>query len=200
MVNKKIRMTNTGLKITSNWEGICEFSKELEDALEDSRENDESVKGFNGWRPREDEERKDLKKRTAEKATFKKKKIEEGFEGAKKELLKASDNLKRSLKGISNRKNCEESPGKELKNASKRVGKAVGAGSIRSIRIFEEFIFEKIMLKFTPYYFDTENLSINLEKKHERKYVLNINLIDEGAREDIQKRVKRDNGKLIERK
>jgi len=185
MSKKTIEITNNGLRITGSWNRICGFSRELEDLMKGSEGDEESIRDFNGWRPRENERRKDLKKRTAEKASMKKKKVEKDFKGVKKEISRASKKLKRSVKEIVN----EENPVDELKDASKSIGKTIAAESFESVRKMEKFIYEKIMLKFTPYYFDTEDLSINLEKKGKDRYILNVNIMDEKIRNKIKEKI-----------
>ena len=59
----------------------------------------------------------------------------------------------------------KKSPSTELKEASKCINRLVGSKSIKSLRKMEEAIYEQVMLKFNPYYFDTEYFSVNLEEK-----------------------------------
>jgi len=92
MSKKIIEITNNGLRITGSWNRICGFSRELEDLMKGSEGDEESIRDFNGWRPRENERRKDLKKRTAEKASMKKKKVEKDFKGLRKRFQELQRN------------------------------------------------------------------------------------------------------------
>lgn len=109
------------------------------------------------------------------------------------EISRASKKLKRSVKEIVN----EENPVDELKDASKSIGKTIAAESFESVRKMEKFIYEKIMLKFTPYYFDTEDLSINLEKKGKDRYILNVNIMDEKIRNKIKEKIGKNKEDII---
>jgi len=53
------------------------------------------------------------------------------------------------------------------------------------------------MLKFTPYYFDTEDLSINLEKKGKDRYILNVNIMDEKIRNKIKEKIGKNKEDII---
>ncbi len=81
----------------------------------------------------------------------------------------------------------------ELKDASKCINRLVSSKSIKSLRKMEEAIYEQVMLKFNPYYFDTEHFSVNLEEKNEDHYLLTVNIPDEELRETIKKGLKEDN-------
>jgi len=187
MDNGEVKIINTGVRITDTWENICEFCREIEDILEEFVSDSKEVGDFDDWRPREDESTTELRERTAEQASLNEREVEEDFEGTGKELSKASKKVSNSVKeAVNNGK-----PGKELKNASKEIGKLIEAESLESIRKMEKTIYKKFMLKFTPYYFDTEDLSINLEKNSKGKYTLRINILDEEAREEIQQHVER---------
>ncbi len=187
MENGEVEIINSGVKITDIWDNICEFCREIEDVLEEFVSDSEEIEDFDDWRPREDESTTELKERTAEQASLRERKVEEDFEGAEKELSKASEKVSNSVKEIVN----NGKPGKELKDASKKISNLIEAESLGSIRKMEKAIYKKFVLKFTPYYFDTEDLSINLEKNGGDKYTLTVNILDEEAREEIQQYVER---------
>ncbi len=187
-----MEITNTGLKIVGDWEEICSFSRRVSKIIKEYSEKKKtsdmkSAEEFDEWRPREEEDKDDLKKKTVEKASLKEKKVEKDFEGAKKEFSKATEKMEESVKEAVN----GEDPGNNLKEASEGIGKIIEAESFKSIRKMEEAIFEKIMLNFSPYYFDTEKLSINLKRnKKEKEYVLTVNVLDEELKKYMQDKVK----------
>jgi len=248
MNKHKPETTHSGIKIEGDWEEICGFARVLEDILkksyekEDSSEDmDDSIEGYNKWRPREEEDEEELSKKTAEEASMEEKKVEKDFKGTDEELKSAGKKVKEGLNGAKEKgksaivelkddasksvnglleksqkdtketdenfepagkkskersneaDNKKKSPSAELKEASKCINRLVGYKSIKSIRKMEEAIYEQVMLKFNPYYFDTEHFSINLEEKNDDDYLLTVNIPDEELRETIKKGLKEEN-------
>ncbi len=175
-----ICMTNAGFKYEGSWEEICEFSKDLENIISHCIHKSDSIQHYHHWRPREDDNEKDITDKTAEEAVIKKTKVEKEFDGTKEEIVEAEEKFKDSIKEVKNGHN----PSKDLKEASKHMEKLVETKSIQSLRNMEEIIYKKLMLKFNPYYFDTEDFSVNIEDKKDR-YILTINISDENKRESM---------------
>ena len=182
-----VEMTNAGLKCKGSWDDICDFARELEGVMKECVANEDSIEQFDEWRPRENEDYSDMTERTAEKAAIGEKHVEEEFNGAKQEMKDVEADVKKAFDDVINGGKA----GEDIKDSSKHFERLVEAESVRSLRKIEEIIYKKIMLKFNPDYFDTENFSVNLEKNHE-DYVLTINVTDEDNRKSIKDLVKRE--------
>lgn len=182
-----LEVTNAGLKYRGTWGAICGFSRELEKIIDECVSNGDSIDQYNDWRPREHEGERDIKEKTAKVASLNTKNVEKESNGAKKDLGDAGEKLKCSVENVKNGDN----PAKNLKDASKHVGNLVGAKSVQSIRKMEHIIYEKIMLIFNPYYLDTEDFSVNLERQKDY-YVLTINIPDEEKRRKVKKTVEKE--------
>ena len=177
-----VEVTTSGLEFEGDWEDICDFSEELEMVMKLYLEDKDEIEEYDDWRPREEDTEKDVKEKTAEEAAVKEKDIEKDFEGAKEELGEAEEKLADSVHDVLN----GIDPSHDMKEALLKIEKVVGVESVRSIRKVEEIIYKKLMLKFNPYYFDTEDFSVNLERKKDHHYVLTINVTDEELREHFQ--------------
>ncbi|MEF8832322.1 MAG: DUF5828 family protein [Candidatus Thermoplasmatota archaeon] len=243
MNKQKPETTHSGIKVEGKWEEICGFARDLESILkasyekEESIENmNESIEGYNEWRPREEEDEKDISKKTVEEASIEEKDVEKDFQGTDEELKSAGKKVKEGINGAKDKgksaivelkddaskgmnnlvknkskksqkngdrteentdspdkkkdvksKEEKKSPSAELKDASKCINRLIGSKSIGSLRKMEEAIYELVMLKFNPYYFDTEHFSVNLEEKNDDHYLLTVNIPDEELRETIKK-------------
>jgi len=152
----------------------------MKDYVESKKELDD----FDDWRPHENDSNRDMKEKTAEEAAVGEQKIEEDFEGAKEELGKAEEKMKESVKDIKN----GNDPSKDLKAALVELEKVLGVESLRSIRKIEKTIYKKLMLKMNPYYFDTEDFSVNLNVEKDDLYCLKINVSEDDLREHFQDR------------
>lgn len=186
-MNPKIETTNAGLKYEGTWKEICDFSRDLDSTFKKCVPNGDSIIEYEKWMPRENENGK-MEKKTAEEAAMKTKRVEKEFNGTKQEIDDAKKKVKESIEDVKNGKN----PGKDLKDASKHIEKLIGAKSVKSLRKMEEIIYEKIMLKFNPCYFDTEEFSVNLKEKGDN-YVLTLNITDEEERQRIKRILTEDN-------
>ncbi len=112
---------------------------------------------------------------------------------SKKTDKKSKDTGKQAKEGTDKTSIEKKSPSAELKEASKCINRLVGSKSIKSLRKMEEAIYEEVMLKFNPYYFDTEHFSVNLEEKNEDHYLLTVNIPDEELRQTIKKGLEEEN-------
>ncbi len=177
-------MTNSGLKFEGDWEEICDFSKDLENVMKKYLESRKEIDDFDDWRPQLEDSDDDMKEKTAEEAAIDEKNIEVNFEGTRKEINRAEEKMIDSIEDLKKGIN----PSKDLKEALMEIEKVLGVESIRSARKAEKTIYKKLMLKLNPYYFDTEDFSVNLERERNGIYCLRINVTDENLREHFQDR------------
>lgn len=187
IMSSKLEITNAGLKYRGSWEDMCSFARDIEGVIDVCVSNGDSVDQYNDWRPREHEDKGDIKEKTADEASLGTKNVEKESNGAKEDLGDAREKIKDSVENVKN----GDSPADDIKDASKHVGNLVGAKSVRSLRKMEKIIYENIMLSFNPYYFDTEDFSVNLEENGEN-YILTINVPDEEIRRRIKETVKEE--------
>ncbi len=138
----QIETTTSGFKYKGGWNEVCEFSRNLEEIIEDNVPDKDSIESYNNWRPRENENTEDMKKKTAEEAA----------------------NRNYNLEKIS--------------------------GVVHILNKIEKNIYEKIMLKFNPCYFDTEYFSINFKENNSKNYELNMNISNEKRRKSIKSYIK----------
>lgn len=178
---KNFETTNSGLKVTGDWDEICSFSEQLGSVIEDCLPEEKENECYKDWRPREEEDSKDLKAKTAEEASMDERKLEEDFRGTEEEFQRAKDRISKTMEDIKR----GSKPEKDLKKSSKNIGRIIGVKSIEAIRKMERVIYEKLMLKFNPYYFDTEDFSVNIQENKKDDYVLTINIPDESLRDKI---------------
>jgi len=182
MKPKTVKEINAGVQAEGSWNSVCNFFKEFESTVEKYLDNS-SVERLNRWRPREDDCKEEVKEKTAREACTGKKKIEKECKGGRKELKEASEKMSKSVKKMKKGEECRE----ELKEATTKVAKAFGAKTLKTARKTEMFIYEKVMLKFNPYYFDEEKFSVNLKKDGSNEYTTTVNVSDENLRRSIKK-------------
>lgn len=169
-------MTNAGIKYQGDWDEICEFADYLSEII-DEHIDDKNLDNYNDWKPEKHEDENVLSGKTAKEASINETKIEK----------KASDTKKQHMN--EERDSFDSSNDNRVRRVCKGLGRTMGAKSIESIRKIEIQIYDKIMLRLNPFYFDVENFSINVEKNN-GYYILSLNIPDEDIRKDIKKKLK----------
>ncbi len=186
MTKTHYETTLTGVKFEGDWNDVCNFTKDLENTLQDIDVNENSVKKLHNWRPRKNESTDDLKEKTAREASL-------GTEGKEKECDNPEGEIKKASRDIAeagNKLMRLESPRLEMKNASKKVYRYMRYKSINSIRKAEKSIYKNVMLQLNPHYFDTRDFSLNLLVRNNGKCTLNINVTDKDIRDSLKMTLK----------
>jgi len=186
--NKEVRQTNSGVEKEGDWEEITQFAKDVEKAIEKSEIQEKSVEKYKEWRPREDEDTEQVKRKTVKQASMNKKKPEKESNGSK-DLLDASKKIAKAGKKVGKRKK----PNNEIKDASKEVTNFFMSKTLSSMRKFEETVYSDMMLRLNPYFFDTEDFSVDMRSKRNGEYKLELNIPDEQCRTDVKNSFREDN-------
>lgn len=176
-----VKETNSGVKKRGNWKKIAEFSQQIEEALKGSAK-DESVEKLSDWRPRRDEAEGDIQKKTVDNAVIKENKLEEESNGVREDLKEASKNAAEAGKKAAEKKN----PEKEVVKASEEAAKPFYSKVAKAFRSFEDFVYKNIVLRFNPYYLDTEDFSVDMKSRGGGEYEMDVKVPDEETREDLK--------------
>lgn len=184
-----------GYKITGTWSDIVEHGERLsaairrvlrrrEEAGESISEEQSHLEEFDEWRPKSEDHTKEISERTAEKAS-----VEEGpAEKAGKTVKDSVDDAQNKMKEtVDSASNLEPNGVKE--NATETVThtqEATDSLFRKTLRWFEEHVYEHVMTLISPYYFDNELINANLTDKRGEKYGLEINIADDSIRDDVR--------------
>ncbi len=176
MNEEGLEETNAGVKKKGDIEEVAEFAEKLEKGLEDEVE-EESIEDFGEWRPREEDNKEDIKKKTVEAASLKKSSNEENSNGIK-DFSDAGRKTVEAGKKLAKGRN----PDAELKEASKKMVRPVESGSRKMARGFEHQVYSKIMIKLNPYFFDAKEFSADLRANKDGSYLMEVNVPDSSKR------------------
>lgn len=182
MKPQDVEETNSGVKKKGDWKKIADFSEELEEALQDSADR-KSVEKLAEWRPREHEAEGDIQKKTVDNAVIEENKLEEESKGVKEDLKEASKNAAEAGKKAAEKKN----PEKEVAKASEEVAKPFYSKVAKAFRGFENFVYRNIILRFNPYYLDTDDFSVDMKSRGGGEYEMDVKVPDEETRKDLKK-------------
>lgn len=176
--DKEVSKTNSGVRAEGDLDSVAETAEEAEKVMKTEKVSEDSINDFNDWRPRTEDEKDDLKQKTVDKASIDTKKPEEKAKGFKKDISEASQKAKNSVK--------KEETGKEVLKASETFANPFLSQIVGLIRKTEKTLYSKLMLKFNPYFFDSGDLSADIEEKRNGKYKMDINISEKETREAVQ--------------
>lgn len=183
-----VKETNSGVREEGSWSDISKFAKQALQALKDSDLDDKYVEEYETWMPKEEGDEREIKEKTAEDAVLNHREVEDKSEGVKKDLDDASKKIAEAGKKAAKK----ERPDEEVKDASVEIADLVYAKSLKFARRMEKLLYSKIMMRFNPYYLDTEEFSVDLKHKKTGGYTLDINIPREQPRKDVKKKLKAD--------
>ncbi|WP_414836836.1 DUF5828 family protein [Candidatus Nanohalococcus occultus] len=176
-----VEETNSGVKKKGEWKEIAEFSEEVEEAVKDAAD-EQSVKEFEEWRPKEEEAENNMKRKTVEKALVKKKIATKGKEDFKEASEKALEATKKVTTG--------QNPSKEINQASETAMRPFAATVLGAFRRFETLVYSKIILRGKRYYLDTEELSADMKSNRSGEYELDVNVNSDKSRRKLKEKFK----------
>lgn len=176
-----VKETNSGVKKTGSWKKIADFSEKVEKALKGSAK-DESVQKLSDWRPRTEEAEGDIQEKTVDNAVIRENKLEQESNGVKEDLKSASKNAAEAGKKAAEKKN----PEKEVAKASEEAARPFYSKVAKAFRGFEDFVYRNIVLRFNPYYLDTDDFSVDMKSKGGGEYEMDVKVPDDETRENLQ--------------
>lgn len=184
MNEEGLEETNSGVKKKGDIEDVAEFAREVEKGLEDEV-SDESIDEFDKWRPREEDGKKDIERKTVKAASLDEKKVEDKSNGVKdfseagKKTVEAGKNALKPKKA-----------GEDLKEASRKLARPIQSGSRKTARELEESVYSHVMTKFNPFFFDAKEFSADLRTDKNGRYSMEVNVPDSSHRNVLKSRLK----------
>lgn len=185
---ENVTHTNSGIEKEGEWDEITEFAEEVEEVMKDTSIQDKSLRRYRKWRPRTEEGFEELREKTVEHASIDLKKSEKKSDGSK-DLVKATKRVVEAGKKIGN----NENPNRKLKDASEEVSNFVASKTIISVRKVEEAVYSDMMLRFNPFFFDTEDFSVDMRSHKDGVYRFGVNVPDEDSRRQLKDRFREYN-------
>ncbi|MFB6241512.1 MAG: DUF5828 family protein [Candidatus Nanosalina sp.] len=185
MTDSSVEETHNGVSKEGDLDDIKEFAGEVEEAMEDAEVEEESVKEFRRWRPREDDGEEEMKEKTVEAARTSEKELEKESEGPVKDVEKAGEKVAEAGKKVRN----GENPDPELKDASRDFIKPVFSGAAKTFRRVEEKVYSNLMLPLNGYYFDADDLAVDVRNKKNGEYRMDVKMTEEEKSDELKKNI-----------
>jgi len=173
----------SGFKLRGTWAEVVEHGERITRALKDLRDDAETVDGealeeWDEWRPKADERLgEDVSEKTAEQASVSEGKGEKAGKAPDEDLKAAGEKLTDSYERI-------EEPAEavnEWRESINYVARAADSATRKALRKVEGGVYKNVMTQMSPYYFDNQLVSANLNRADADagEYVFEINVNDD---------------------
>lgn len=173
----------SGFKLRGTWAEVVEHGERITRALKDLRDDAETVDGealeeWDEWRPKADERLgEDVSEKTAEQASVSEGEGEKAGKAPDEDLKAAGEKLTDSYERL-------EEPAEavnEWRESINYVARAADSATRKALRKVEGGVYKNVMTQMSPYYFDNQLVSANLNRADADagEYVFEININDD---------------------
>jgi hypothetical protein len=189
----------SGFRVEGDWEHVVAHGDRISQALQElgseahprmePRRYREALHEFDHWRPRAGETiEEDIRPRTAEQASLHRGEGEQRGRSSGEDLESAGE----ALVAPDSVAHVDESVVRRVTEASRLTGRALDTGLRGLLRSFEESIYEHLMTRTAPCYFDNRIVSANLaERQHDEDepYEFEIDINADELKEKVGRHV-----------
>lgn len=179
--------TVAGFKVTGTWSDIVEHGDRITYALRElgvDRRDDEDAYArafdeWDDWRPKSDERmREDVAAKTSEQASVSMGEGERAGKSPDEDIKTAGEKLTESYEHLEEPSEAVDKWGESIEY----VARAADSAGRKALRKVEDTVYRRVMTTISPYYFDNELISANLQKKRgadEPTYIFEVNINDD---------------------
>jgi hypothetical protein len=183
----------SGFKCRGGWVDVVEHGERITHALEQLAEDhdidDEALTEFDDWRPKSHERLdEDVNEKTAQQAHLEEGKGEQAGKEPDEDLQTAGEKLAESYDSLDD---PDEAVGKWGESID-YVARAADSAGRKAIRAVEDTVYQNVMTRVSPYYFDNELISANIQRisgDDRPEYVFEVNINDDDLKTRVSNRL-----------
>lgn len=182
----------SGFRVRGSWDDIVAHGKQITGVLRESDADEEALEEWDEWRPKEHEQlEEDVSEKTVEKASIEEGSGERAGKAASEDLEQAS---KRAIESIEKAEGDgpEDILGKWEESLAHAL-RAVDTTTRKAVRTVETAVYEQVMTRFAPYYFDNDLVSANIRQtsrlEDSDEFVFEVNVNDDQLKEQVSQRL-----------
>jgi len=183
----------SGFKLHGTWEEIVEHGERITEALEELDVSGEAFDEWQDWRPKADEPFESVSEKTAAQASIDEGNGESADESPADDLHSAGEKLSKSYEKASEKQS--EAAIEHWGDSLDYAVRAADSAGRKLVRTAEESIYEVVMTRISPYYFDNDLVSANLQQigtgltSGENKFAFEVNITDDDLKSDVADRL-----------
>ncbi|MFC6907137.1 DUF5828 family protein [Halalkalicoccus tibetensis] len=191
----------SGFKVRGTWADIIEHGECITRLLRDAGTHTASGKPnssypdafaeWDEWRPKPHDQLEDaISEKTAEQASVDEGTGEKADESPTEDIQTAGEKLTESSEELE--EDDDESPADKAGESMEHAARAADTAGRKALRKVEETVYDQVMTQISPYYFDNELVSANLEQVttgDEEEFIFEINVNDDDLKSVISERL-----------
>ncbi len=187
----------SGFRVRGPWDEIVAHGNRITRALRESGADEEAIGEWDDWRPKPHEQLEvDVSERTAEKASTKGGSGEKAGETARTDLKQAGEQALESVEKAEG--DGPEDVLEKWEESLKHALRAVDTTTRKATRAVETAVYEDVMTRFTPYYFDNGLVSANIRETSRLEdgdeFVFEVNINDDQLKDEVSQRLDKVDG------
>lgn len=178
----EVQESVSGFKIRGGWVDVVEHGERITRALKDlldegSALDEDALEEWDEWRPKADERLgEDVSQKTAEQASVGEGEGEKAGKGPDEDIKTAGEKLADSYERLEDEERGEAVS--EWRQSINYVARAADSATRKALRKVEGSVYKNVMTQVSPYYFDNELVSANLDRADD-DYVFEVNINDD---------------------
>lgn len=192
----------SGFKVRGTWADVIEHGECITRALRDTGTHTASDEPsypdafaeWDEWRPKPHEHiEDDISEKTAEQASVDEGTGEKVGESPTEDMQTAEEKLTESSEELE--EDDDESTVDKAGESMEHVARAADTAGRKALRKVEETVYDRVMTQISPYYFDNELISANLERVttgDEEEFVFEVDVNDDDLKGVISERLTDD--------
>ena len=185
----------SGFKQRGSWVEIVEHGERIAVALEELAADEgidvdeEGLAEFEEWRPKSHERLdEDVSEKTADQASVEEGKGEQEGKDPDEDLQTAGEKLAESYENLDDPDEAVDKWGESIDY----VARAADSAGRKAIRKVEDTVYRNVMTQMSPYYFDNDLISANIQRvgsKEAPEYVFEVNVNDDDLKIRVSNRL-----------
>lgn len=181
----------SGFEVSGSWEEIVEHGERITEALLDAGVTAEALEEWQSWRPKATEDiDEEMSEKTAAQASVDEGRGERAGESPGDDLRAAGEKAAGSIGEA--RDGDPESGFEKWRGSLDHAARAADSAGRKALRVVENTVYERIMTRIAPYYFDSELISANLgraDRASDASFTFEVNVNDDDLKADVSDRL-----------
>jgi len=182
----------SGFKLRGSWGDIVEHGERITEALREADASGDAYEEWNEWRPKHHERLgEDVSEKTSEQASVAEGKGEQEGKAPDDDLKTAGEKISESYEKLEEEKTDEAVD--KWQDSVNYVARAADSASRKAIRKVEDTVYQKVMTRLAPYYFDNDLISANVQRvgrdDGDPEFVFEVNVNDDDLKEQVSEKL-----------
>ena len=182
----------SGFRVRGSWDEVVAHGERIARALGESDVDEDALAEWDDWRPKAHEELgEEVSEKTVEQARIEEGAGEQAGQAAREDLERASERALESIEKAEG--DGPEDMLEKWEDAIEHGLRAVDTTTRKAIRTLETAVYEQVMTRFTPYYFDNELVSANIREttrlENGPEFIFEVNVNDDQLKQEVSQRL-----------